>query len=162
MYKYTYELIFAKKNSNLNFIDSKKYIEEACSNINKGLVFRRDGKKIEVSDWEKEKIILNLYSKESLQNPSRSLSALTRYLTTNYEEYFRDSIYNRTLFSIVLLSQENTIDKMDNTEISDAEMFKAIYDLLHNFTSSSNSETIARAKTIRQMKELILPFLSKQ
>ena len=158
MYVYTIELTPSKKNISINYNDYQTILEEARDNINSGLTFIRDGKKIEFKEILSEKLIITLKSTGSLKNPTRSLSALTRYLTSNYSNIFSMYVQNQTLFTMNLINTQ--IDSPSNSEdISDEEMLKALIDLLYSFTAKSVPETQNRVKTIKQIKELIRPYI---
>ena len=158
MYIYTIELTPSKKNISINFNDYKTIFEEARDNINRGLTFIRDGKKIEFEEILSEKLIVNLKSTGSLKNPTRSLSALTRYLTSNYSNIFCVYMYNQTLFTMNLINTQMDLP-LNSEDISDEEMLKALIDLLYAFTAKSVPEIQNRKKTIKQIKELIRPYI---
>lgn len=103
-------------------------------------------------------MILELTSKTSLTNPSRSISALTRYLTTYHKDVFESSIFNKTLFSIELLSCEIASSSIFE-EMSDEDLLKAMIDLLYGYTATNNADTLARKKTISEIKKLMLPYI---
>lgn len=160
MYIYTFKLLFAKKRTNLNFVECKDIISVAVNDINDGIAFKRDGKRFQIDQLDKDKLILKLTSKNALTNPSRSISALTRYLTTYHFDVVGSSIYNKTLFSIILLSQENIVSSRPQ-DMSNEDLMKAMIDLLYGYTSISNSDTLARNKTIQEIKQLLAPYLKK-
>lgn len=157
MYIYTLELTPSKKFDNIDYAQYKDIFLEACLYINKGLSFTRGKKELCVLELKSESLIVKLSSKNSLPNPARSLSALTRFLTTNYPDKFKEFIYNKTLFSMQLISSDISLD--DTCEISDEELLKALIDLLYAYTAKSVSDTQNRKKTIDQIKELIKPYL---
>ena len=67
-------------------------------------------------------------------------------------------VQNQTLFTMNLINTQ--IDSPSNSEdISDEEMLKALIDLLYAFTAKSVPETQNRIKTIKQIKELIRPYI---
>jgi hypothetical protein len=142
----------------MNYTNYKSIFDDACQNINSGLTFIRDGKNIEISEILKDKIIVKLQSTDSLQNPTRSLSALTRYLTSNHSDIFREYVYNQTLFTMNLVNTKN-ISPNNSEDISDTEMLKTLIDLLYAFTAKSVPETQNRKKTINQIKELLRPYM---
>ena len=150
MFIYNLELVPSKKYVSLDYTKYKDIFSESCTYINRGLAFTRDQKALKILSIEKEKITVQLESANPLQNPTRSLSALTRFLTSNYSGIFEDYVYNKTLFNMSLIST-----------ISDAEMLKIIVDLTVGFTSKSESETSKRKKTLDQIKELIKPYIQK-
>ncbi|WP_278951256.1 hypothetical protein [Anaerobutyricum hallii] len=159
MYVYTIELTPSKKNVSINYKDYLTILEEARDNINSGLTFLRDGKRIDFEEILPKKVIINLKSAASLKTPTKSLSALTRYLTSNYSDLFSMYVQNQTLFKMNLINTQ--IDSPSNlNEISDEEMLKALIDLLYGFTAKSVSDSHRRIKTIKEIKELIRPFLS--
>lgn len=158
MYIYTIELTPSKKNISINFNDYKTIFEEARDNINRGLTFIRDGKKIEFEEILSEKLIVNLKSTGSLKNPTRSLSALTRYLTSNYSNIFCVYMQNQTLFTMNLINTQMDLP-LNSEDISDEEMLKTLIDLLYAFTAKSVPEIQNRKKTIKQIKELIRPYI---
>lgn len=161
MYIYTFKLSFAKKRTTLKINDCKNIFLNAIKDINRGITFKRDGKHLEAGQFEDNEFILKLISKNSLANPSRSISALTRYLTTYHLNIFEKSIYNKTLFNIELLSQENLVTSIPQN-MSNEDLIKGMIDLLYGYTSTSNSETLSRDKTIQQIKQLVAPYIKKQ
>ena len=88
-----------------------------------------------------------------LENPSRSLSSFTRYLTTYYTDMFRKYLYNKTLFSINLIGQESSDYSIDNFSPSNEEILKGIIDLLYSHTETKDVQ-IARSKII----DILKPF----
>lgn len=160
MYIYTFKLSFAKKRTTLKFSECKDIILNAIKDINEGIAFKRDGKKFQTEQFTDNEFILKLTSKNSLTNPSRSISALTRYLTTYHLDIFGSSIYNKTLFSLELLSQENLVSSIPQ-EMSNEELIKGMIDLLYGYTSTSNSETLSRYKTIQEIKQLMAPYIKR-
>lgn len=159
MYQYTFELIFKKKNPTLSFPDCIDKIEEAINNINNGLAFRRDRKTLEILEpISNNKLLIRLNSKEALLNPARSLSSITRYLTSYHTNYFKDFIYNRTLFDIMLISTESNFPTF-SYDISNEEMLKGIIDLLYSFTASTNTEAKERNNVIKEIKRLVTPYI---
>lgn len=157
MYVYTFELTPSKKYATIDYTSFVELFNEACRYINRGLSYTRDGKELHVKEIKTDSLIVILNSKDPLQNPARSLSALTRFLTTNYSNIFKEYIYNKTLFSMRLI--ESNCISSQSTYISDEEMLKAIIDLLYAFTAKSVSDTQNRKKTIDQIKELIKPYM---
>lgn len=158
MYVYTFELTFAKKRTTLKFNECKDIIEGAINDINNGIAFKRDGKSFKIEQIRGNDLILKLTSKNSLANPSRSISALTRYLTTYHWNIVGNSIYNKTLFSLKLLSQENIVPSAPQ-ELSNEDLMKGMIDLLYGYTSTSNSDTLSRNKTIKEIKQLVAPYI---
>lgn len=158
MYIYNFELTFAKKKTNLNFEKCKIFIKEAIDSINDGITFRRDCKQFYIIKITASKLTLKLSSKIALQNPSRSISALTRYLTTYHTEIFENSMYNKTLFSIKLISQETELSD-SHDKLTNEELLKGLIDLLYGYTAISNSDTITRDQTIQELKKLIYPYI---
>lgn len=160
MYIYTFKLSFAKKRTTLKFNECKDIISNAINDINDGIAFKRDGKNFQIEQFGDNELILKLTSKNSLTNPSRSISALTRYLTTYHLDVFENSIYNKTLFSLELLSQENCVSSMPQ-EMSNEDLIKGMIDLLYGYTSISNSDTLSRNKTIQEIKKLMAPYIKR-
>ena len=160
MHSYIFRLKLAKKRTTLTLSDCKNIIYDAVTDINNGITFKRDGKKFEIVEFRDNEFILKLSSANALVNPSRSLSALTRYLTTYHWDVFSQAIYNKTLFSIELLSQEN-IPSSNPEEMSNEDLLKGMIDLLYGYTSTSNSDTLSRNKTIQQIKQLVAPYMKK-
>lgn len=158
MYNYTFLLTPARNKSDITFTSYKPLILEAINNINNGLAFKRDCKKIflDANNVRDKEITLTLSSKNMLTNPSRSLSALTRYLTTYYPEIFHPYVYNKTLFNINLLSQETSCGR-NTEEISNEDLLKAIIDLLYSPDVITNK---SKKDTILQIKKLMLPFIN--
>ena len=157
MYIYHLELTPAKKFINLDYLSYENLLYEACNYITSGLAFTRDNKCISITKIEKEKICVTLTSKCSLQNPARSLSALTRYLTSNYSQIFKDYVYNKTLFKMELIATET--EGNEELVITDELLLKTLIDLLYFYPAKSESETQLRNKTVMQMKEMIKPFI---
>lgn len=158
MYLYRFQLSFAKRKTTLNFSGNQDVMLEAINAINNGIAFKRDGKNFHIEQMTDNRLILKLESKKSLINPSRSISALTRYLTTYHLDVFGGAIYNKTLFSIELLSQEHCVSTVPE-DMSNEDLLKGMIDLLYGCTSASNSETLSRNKTIQEIKRLVAPYL---
>ena len=160
MYSYLFSLKFAKKRANISFKGYIDIIKEAIENVNHGLVFRRDRKEMNIDHWNDTEMFIKLQSREKLTNPVRSLSGITRYLMKFHSETFDKLIYNKIIFTIILISQEIKSTEI-NTDLSNEELMKGMIDLLYSYTSTSNAETISRNKTIEQMKSLIAPYIKK-
>lgn len=159
MYSYFFELTPAKPHSTINYCadDIRQKLLDAAETVNRGYTFRTDGKSVTITDIQPKKIKLTLQCKTALRHSARSLSAITRYLTANCAD-FQEEVYNRTLFHMDLVSQKSSFDgNPDN--ISDAELVKAVVDLLFAGTTETKMEADLRVETIRAMKELIKPFL---
>lgn len=162
-YIYTFELRFSKRGSSLNFKEIYDLLEEACENINNGLAYRRDGKSLELLNCKEKILTLNLTSKRSLPNPARSLSALTRYLTTFYRETFEEEIYNKTLFAMKLTSiTEEVPDKGAVSALSHEELLKGMIDLLYSYTALSNADALKRKNDIEAIKQIVVPYIQKE
>lgn len=155
MYIYTFLLTPSRNKSDIIFTEHKNTFLEAIDNINGGLAFKRDNKKLSISIediFEKEfKIVL--FSKLPLKNPARSLSSFTRYLTTYYPETFKKYLYNKTLFSINLISQKSSDSFIDDLGPSNEEILKSMIDLLYSHTESKEVQ-LARA----QIVDILKPF----
>lgn len=160
MYIYTFKLKFAKRHTTLTFNGYNHIFVSAIADINNGLTFKRDGKIFKIEKIEETFLILQLKSRNSLKNPSRSIAALTRYLTTYNFDIFGNSIYNKTLFSIELLSQGSYVSSIDPQTISDEDLLKCMIDLLYG-SSMSNSDIVSRNKTIQEIKRLVAPYIKK-
>lgn len=157
MFYYTLSLTPSRNKSDIIFTDYTDLILAAISNVNNGLAFKRDCKKIEIdrSDILEKNITLKLSSKEYLINPGRSLCGITRYLTSNYIDVFKPYIYNKTLFSISLVEQ-NSSAGTSNDEITNEELFKAIFDFLYSDKYITNKK---REDVINQLKDVIKPYM---
>lgn len=157
MYTYLFELTPARRGN--RFVPSD-YIEElkaAEENINNGLAFRRDGKKIKIESVDDEKIMLTLTCKTALVHASRSLSALTRYLTTYYRDTFEEYVYNKTLFAITLISQKSSFESSKEV-LSNEEILKGVIDLLYSYTTTTLTEANERKKVIETISDLVKPY----
>lgn len=158
MYIYIFKLSFAKKRITLKLNECKDLILNAINDINDGISFKRDKKSFQIEQFGENNLILKLTSKNQLSNPSRSISALTRYLTTYHLDVFESLLYNKTLFSIKMLSQENCVSSIPQ-EMSNEDLLKGMIDLLYGYTSISNSDTLSRNKTIKEIKQLVAPYI---
>ena len=98
MYYYRFQLTPSQPNSDINYTNYQYEILSAVNSVNNGIAFKRDGKFIEMSnnDINSKEINLVLKCKTPLVHAARSLSALTRYLTTNYSNIFSKYIFNKT------------------------------------------------------------------
>lgn len=157
MYKYKFNLTPARTKSDISFTNYANLIIAAVNNVNSGITFKRDCKQIELNpaDITDKNITLNLYSKEYLVNPARSLSGITRFLTTTYPESFSPYIYNKTLFNMSLLSQSSS-QAQTNDELSNEDLFKAIFDLLYSSKHINNKQ---KNIAINQLKDIVKPFM---
>lgn len=155
MYIYTFLLTPSRNKSDIIFTEYKDVFFEAIDNINGGLAFKRDNKKLSISDEEinEKEFKIVLFSKLPLENPSRSLSSFTRYLTTYYPDTFKKYLYNKTLFSINLVGQESSDCYIDDFGLSNEEILKCMIDLLYSHTETKEVQ-IARAKII----DILKPF----
>jgi hypothetical protein len=162
MYNYYFELTPSKPYSTIDFTSNNIYetLITSAENVNNGLAFKRGGKSILITDIQEKKIYITLSCQTALIHAARSLSAFTRSLTTHYPSIYENEIYNKTLFSMKLLSQESCFGP-EMSDISDADLLKGMVDLLYTYTTTTKKEADLRMETIKNMKKLIRPFLNK-
>lgn len=160
MYYYRFQLTPSQPNSNIDYTNYQYEILSAVNSVNNGIAFKRDGKFIEMSnnDINSKELKLVLKCKTPLVHAARSLSALTRYLTTNYSDIFSKYVFNKTLFHMNLISQDSSYDDL---VISDTDLIKGIVDLLFTYTTTTKTEADMRKQTISSIKELIKPYIHK-
>lgn len=161
MYYYRFQLTPSQPNSEIDYTNYQSEILSAINSVNNGIAFKRDGKFIEMSnnDINSKEIKLVLKCKTPLVHAARSISALTRYLTTNYSDIFSKHVFNKTLFHMNLISQDSSYD--DLGMISDTDLIKGIVDLLFTYTTTTKTEADMRKQTISSIKELIKPYIHK-
>lgn len=155
MYYYSFSLTPSRNKSDIVFCKYITLFKEAIDNINNGLAFKRDGKTLILDEnliFEKS-LSVSLSSISQLSNPARSLSSLTRYLTTNYSDIFKPYLYNKTLFNIRLESQSCSIS-LNNNEMTNEELLKAIIDLLYTEKPSTKKTT-----AIDNIKNIVKDFM---
>ncbi len=157
MYRYTFQLSPARQKSELIFTQHQTILQEALDAINSGISFQRDGKHLDMLHIKDKELILCLTSQEALPNPARSLSALTRYLTTNYPAIFSPYIYNKTLCNMYLLSQEETSVPQADFTLSNEEILKEMVDLLYTYP---NTKEVKSAKN--EIISILQPFVAKK
>lgn len=160
MYYYCFQLTPSQSNSDVDYTNYRHEILSAVNSVNNGIAFRRDGKFIEMSDKDinPKELKLILKCKTPLVHAARSLSALTRNLTSNYPDIFAQYMFNKTLFHMNLVSQDSSYD---NLEISDTDLIKGVIDLLFTYTTTTKTEADLREKTISRIKELIKPYIKR-
>ena len=160
MYYYRFQLTPSQPNSEIDYTNYQSEILSAVNSVNNGIAFKRDGKFIEMSnnDRNSKELKLVLKCKTPLVHAARSLSALTRYLTTNYSDIFSKYVFNKTLFHMSLISQDSSYDDL---VISDTDLIKGIVDLLFTYTTTTKTEADMREQTISSIKELIKPYIHK-
>ncbi len=160
MYYYRFQLTPSQPNSEIDYTNYQSEILSAVNSVNNGIAFKRDGKFIEMSnnDINSKELKLVLKCKTPLVHAARSLSALTRYLTTNYSDIFSKYVFNKTLFHMSLISQDSSYDDL---VISDTDLIKGIVDLLFTYTTTTKTEADMREQTISSIKELIKPYIHK-
>ncbi len=160
MYYYRFQLTPSQPNSDIDYTNYQYEILSAVNSVNNGIAFKRDGKFIEMSnnDINCKELKLVLKCKTPLVHAARSLSALTRYLTTNYSDIFSKYVFNKTLFHMNLISQDSSYDDL---VISDTDLIKGIVDLLFTYTTTTKTEADMREQTISSIKELIKPYIHK-
>lgn len=158
MYTYTYELTPSKTHSTINYCEKevRATLLSAPENINDGYAFRRSGKVLRIDSdvMEPQRIVVTLSSPETITHASRSLSALTRYLTTSHANIWVSEIYHKTLFRMRLLSTHS-----DDTpeDLSDLDLMRGLMGLLFGDCTPDP----ALKGTITEVKRLILPFLKE-
>lgn len=155
MYRYKFLLSPSRVKSDIVFSEYSDLIMEAVSIINNGITFKRDGKSIHINkeDITNKEIIVELLSKQALSNPARSLSSLTRYLTSNYSEVFDCYVYNKSLFNMVLLTQENSSNLCDGIE-SKEELLKYLIDIIYSYPNTKEKN-----EAIEAIKNIVRSFL---
>ena len=157
MFYYTFLLTPTRNKSTINFSEYRDILVEAANKINNGLAFRRDAKSLNIlpKDIADKEIILTLASQMPLTNPARSLSALTRYLTTYYPDQFHPYVYNKTLFNIKLLNKESSMEgNIDN--INNEDLLKGMIDLLYGHIEPNPK---MQEQVTNQIKEILKPYL---
>ena len=155
---YIYKILLSPANSKLDFDFTayKNILIEAAKKINNGIAFKRDYKMLEIDNISQKEMVIILSSKRSLAKPAKSLSALTRYCTTNYPELFSKYIYNKMLFTMVLLSQQGTADIVNNDDITNEELLKKIIDFLYTLPDTKEKLT-----AVNNIKDIIKPFFTE-
>lgn len=156
MYHYVFNITPARQKSGILFTAHEARIKEAIEAINGGISFKRDRKCLTLLNIDDREMSIRLTSPEPLKNPARSLSALTRYLTTKYPDVFEPYIYNKTLFNIHALSQETTPTPKDEFRLSNEEVLKGIIDLLYTYP---NTREVKAAKA--QIVQILQTVLNK-
>lgn len=160
---YKFELTPANRKSHIDFKDIEEQhqlFSLAINNCNSGVSYKRDGKKLTLDKITSNYIHISLSSSTVLTAPKRTLSAFSRELIRldKTNKCLTCSIYNHTLFNTKSIEVPMT-SKMTIDQISDSFLLKSIIDLLYAPTTISEEE---RNKTIIQIKEIMLPFISKQ
>lgn len=158
MYTYHFAIKASNQKSSLLFTNHRTIIENAIDNVNHGITYLRESKTLALNDITPTELRVTLSCSRPLKNASRSLSALSRELLRNHGEIFEDAVYNKTLFSIKLLSQQTPTD-IDNASISNTELLKAIVDLLFTHTTTTKKEQKELEQIIDQIKELVKPYM---
>lgn len=164
-YKYVYSIVPAKRNSDLDFTKLKEILVEAEQQINRGIVYRRDGKhmNIPLERMTPQEMIVELDSEQQLRQPARSLSALTRYLTGQYADIFSQYIFNKTLFDFKLLEvvDEDAFVKQESKHqrsLSDMDIMKAVVGLL-TYEPESDEDLREKDNLIFEIERLIGKYL---
>ncbi len=154
MFCYSFILTPSRSKSDIVFTDFANLFIEAIAHINAGLAFKRDGKELEIdaSSIKEKTLRITLRSPMQLTNPARSLSSLTRYLTSNYPDEFRPYIYNKTLFNIKPDTQ-SSITGETKDEMTNEELLKSIIDLLYTQTNTKE-----KTQAIKDLKEIVKRF----
>lgn len=154
MFYYSFILTPSRSKSDIIFTNFTNLFFEAVAHINAGLAFKRDGKELEIDagSIQEKALRISLRSPIQLTNPARSLSSLTRYLTSNYPDEFKPYIYNKTLFNIKPDTQSSITGKNSN-EMTNEELLKSIIDLLY---TQANSK--AKTQAVNELKEIVKHF----
>lgn len=150
MYFYRFILTASRLKSGLVFSEHKEKFSEAVRSINSGIVFQRTGKTLSIDKIQERSMEVTLESRGQLENPAKSLSAITRYLTTNYPEIFNKYLYNKTLMNMKLDSQSSSPDPLE--KMNNSELLKRIIDIL------SEPESEKKKKTIAELKDTVTKF----
>lgn len=159
---YRYRLSAADRKANINFKkleNTYRIFTTAARNCNSGLSFKRDGKQIVIDKITESAIELTLSSAVPLPSPNRTLSAYSRELIRmdKTTPLLSDMIYNHTLFSIQRL-ENIPVKKTSIEEISDSELLKSIIDMM--FCSSAKIDADTRTRIIKEVKQIMLPFIN--
>ena len=158
MYTYHFAIKVSNQKCGLLFTNYRTLIEEAIDNVNHGMTYLRDSKTLTLDNVAPTELHVTLSCSRPLNNASRSLSALSRELLRNHGNIFEAAVYNKTLFSIKMISQNNPMD-IDNAAISNTELLKTIVDLLFAHTSTTKKEQSEVEATINHIKELVKPYM---
>ena len=162
--EYLFKLSAKNRKSNINFETIERehgIFNRAAENCSNGITFSRAGKSLMIMQIAPDHIKLILSSTSPLPSPTRTLSAFSRELIAlNEGKGILDSlIYNHTLFKAELVdTYQDMLTSID--EITNADLLKAIIDLLYSQSDSYN--TIQKNKAIDTLKETMLPFMKKK
>lgn len=159
MYRYVFELTPAKPHSSFNYCDVQDILLEAAEAANGGYAYRADGKAISIDSVMPQKIHLTLRSRAALTHAARCLSAFTRALTGGHPDVFSSEIYHRTLFRMDLISSDVSFVDSTERDVSDPELLRGIVNLLFFSPGPTKPERDLRAKTISEIKRILLPYL---
>lgn len=155
MYKYIIKAIPSKLDNKFNFMNFKQEIFNACRCVSNDLAFKRDNKMLKVKSIKDLECIFILTCKFELRHPTRSMSAITRYIRRNND--VENYVYNKTLFSFSIIDIIHEKEEKENIHIervTNEELFKDIYSLLFNPTVDESDVSI-RSKKIREIKKII-------
>lgn len=160
MFCYSFELVPSNPHTTIDYCSPpiRQALLDAAAAVNKGYTYQLDGKSVTITNINPQKIHLTLQCKTALRHSARSLSAITRYLTSHYEQIFQNEIYNKTLFHMHLIGQTSSWD-YNTDDISDTDLLKGVVDLLFTSTTTTKREAQQRVATIQKMKELVKPYL---
>lgn len=159
MFCYKYKLVPANKKSPIDYTLYKDSIELAIETANNGSVFIRDRKRIELIDIQPQMINIYLYSIKQLEHPARSLSALTRALTS-YSFVWKAELYSKKVFNMIPISMIETGDgdKSGSEDMTNEDILKTMIDLLYQPVYGNYNDEQDRNKAIEQIKEILQPY----
>ena len=159
MFCYKYKLVPANKKSPIDYTLYKDSIELAIETANHGSVFIRDRKKIELIDIQPQMINIYLHSVKKLEHPARSLSALTRALTS-YSFVWKAELYSKKVFNMIPISMIEVSDADDSKseDMTNEDILKTMIDLLYQPVYGNYNDEQDRKEAIGEIKKILLPY----
>lgn len=163
MFCYKYKLVPANKKSPIDYTLYRESIELAIETANNGSVFIRDRKKIELIDIQPQVINIYLHSVKQLEHPARSLSALTRALTS-YSFVWKAELYSKKVFNMIPISMVEVAENDASTseDMTNEDILKTMIDVLYQPVYGNYNDERDRNEAIGKIKEILLPYYKCQ
>lgn len=163
MYEYFIEVKPAKPHSKTDY-SNREIIEgfkRCCQEANAGGAFVRDRKTFSVYSFSENSITLSLTSKKELENPSRSLSALTHALLEDpiYDKYLRADVYNRVFYNPVV---KKAVIQNNSEKLTKPDVIKTIIDMYYQVDPAEvPQDRDLRKATLEEIEHLLSEYKRK-
>lgn len=159
-YQYNIKIVPAKPHSTIDYTNPelKEAFFTACEISNAGLAFTRDRKTVKITNIDKQEILVELSSPRELANPTRSLSSISRTLSSMpvYDKYLKNDLYNKVFYNPYLVE---SITNSTEDELSKEDSLKLLIDMFYSTDATESAQTKSlKEDTIKEITKLLVNY----